>query len=293
MMTCEQTQKEMPAYLAGGLHERTKASMEDHLEHCARCAAELGQLRGVWQVLDQWHEEASPAFLGASLSEQAHSAAQEARKQSFVAELKRLGSILEPLVPFGMGLATAIASGVILSSRLNLENVSHLALTTAGALWTALYGVVFYLFMLGTKKGIASWKFMAQASLVAVGIFFLLTAISPLPSSLRFCSNYRLTQPFIERLSVAGSFFVFGGLYAMIPMGIASYLSATRRAPGPLLRGSMAGGVFVLLLAPSIFLQCAPFALGTLVGWFGGALVGSVIGGSIGYWVRFRLAKGT
>ncbi len=76
----------------------------------------------------------------------------------------------------------------------------------------------------------------------------------------------------------------------MIPMGVASYLSASRRGNSPILRGSLAGGVFVMLLAPSIFLQCAPFALGVLLGWFGGALVGSVIGGAIGYWVRYKLA---
>ncbi len=52
----------------------------------------------------------------------------------------------------------------------------------------------------------------------------------------------------------------------------------------------MAGAMFAMLLAPSIYLQCAPFALGVLLVWFGGALVGSVLGGLIGYWVRYRLA---
>lgn len=291
-MTCEQAQTELVVYLAGNLRAQTQVELDEHLAGCAACAAELAQLQGAWRRLGLWQDQAMPAHLAPRISERArHALQEEARGWGLLGERKRLTSFLEPLAPFGMGLATAIISAVILSSRLNLEHVPHLALTTAGALWTALYGLVFYLFMLGTKKGLASWKFMAQASLVAVGIFLLLTAISPLPSSMRFCSNFRLTQPFIERLSVAGSFFVFGGLYAMIPMGIAAYLTASRRSNGALLRGSLAGAMFVLLLAPSIFLQCAPFALGTLVGWFGGALVGSIVGGSIGYWMRFRLAR--
>jgi hypothetical protein len=293
-MTCEEFQLEAVALLAGQLSSEKKKIVEEHLESCAACAEEVKQLRSSWDALDVWQEQPLPAHIAAGLSKKARLAVEEAsEKPRLLQELKRLAGSLEPLAPFGMGLVTAIASAIILSSRLSLEHVPHLALTTTGALWTALYGLVFYLFMLGTKKGIASWRYMAQASLVAVGIFLLLTIVSPLPSSVRFCSNFRLTQPFIERLSVGGSFFFFGALYALIPMGIASYLTASRRVNGVLLRGSMAGGMFVLLVAPSIFLQCAPFALGTLVGWFGGALVGSVIGGSLGYWMRFRLARGS
>ena len=227
-----------------------------------------------------------------SVLEEARRTEQEgSRRRGFLNGVKDLTGILQPLAPFAMGLATAIVSAVILSARLNLDQVPHFALTTAGALWTALYGLVFYLFHVGTKRGMASWRFMAQASLVAVGIFLALTAISPLPSSVTFCSNFRLTQPLIERLSIGGSFFLFGGLYALIPMGIASYLAGGERRDVTPLQGSLAGAVFVLLLAPSIFLHCAPLALGTLVGWFGGALVGSMIGGSIGSWARYRLAR--
>jgi len=79
-------------------------------------------------------------------------------------------------------------------------------------------------------------------------------------------------------------------LYALLPMSIAAYFSGSRSGNHPLAKGSLAGVMFVALLAPSIYLQCAPFALGVLLVWFGGALLGSVLGGVVGYWVRYRFA---
>jgi hypothetical protein len=290
MTTCQQFQQELVALLAENLSPEQKSQMEGHAQTCSACAAELEELRGVWNSMEIWQEQPLPNSLATSIVEQAHAAGQT--PVVAMAVRKRWNERFLPIAPFGMGLVTAIATAAILSLRTNLDLIHPLGLTVAGALWTVLYGVVFYLFAIGQRQDETSWKFLGQASLVAVGIFLLLTFISPVPSSVRFCSNYALTQPFVEKLSIGGRYFLFGSFYAMIPMAIASYLSASSalRRNSPILRGSLAGGMFVMLLAPSIFLQCAPFALGVLLGWFGGALVGSIVGGAIGYWVRCKLA---
>lgn len=288
MTTCQQFQQELVALLAENLSPEQKSQIERHTQTCSACAVELDELRNAWQSLDIWQEQPLPNALATSIVEQAHAAVQTPVVATAVR--KRWNERFLPIAPFGMGLVTAIATAAILSLRVNLDLIHPLGLTVAGALWTGLYGLVFYLFSIGRRQEETSWKFLGQASLVAVGIFLLLTFLSPVPSSVRFCSNYALTQPFVERLSIGGTYGLFGFFYAMVPMAIASYFSAKRCGNSPILRGSLAGGVFVLLLAPSIFLQCAPFALGVLIGWFGGALAGSVVGGAIGYWVRYKLA---
>ncbi|RME02019.1 MAG: hypothetical protein D6814_00415 [Calditrichaeota bacterium] len=108
---------------------------------------------------------------------------------------------------------------------------------------------------------------------------------------MQFCSAYSLTQPLIDRLTIAGRYFLFGGAYAMVPMIIGGIFSVKNgRLRRPLVRGTIAGSAFAILLIPSIFLHCAPFALGVLLGWFGGAFVGSLIGGAVGYWIKYKLA---
>lgn len=290
MTTCQEVQPALVALLTENLSSQQKSQMERHFQTCSACAGELAELQKVWRSLEIWQEQPLPNSLATLIRQEARSKAKVGvhSKWQLVTPLWQLAT-RHPVRPFGIGLVTAIVSAAILSLRVNFDLIPPVGLMVAGALWTGLYGLMFYLFSIGQQQE-PSWKFLAQTSLVAVGIFLLLTVISPVPSSVRFCSNYALTQPFVERLSIGGAYSLFGFFYAMVPMAIASYFSASRHGNSPILRGSLAGGMFVLLLAPSIFLQCAPFALGVLIGWFGGALVGSVVGGAIGYWVRYKLA---
>lgn len=286
-MTCLKIQQELAAYLIGESSPAQKAEIAHHLAGCGDCSTEFEQMRASWQALDHWQEQPLPAGLALSISAQARAAAANASIEP--AAQKASPWWQQSFVPLSLGLAAAIVSAAIIASRSSIELIHPLGLIAAGAVWVVLYGLVFSLFSIGRRSGQASWQFLAQAALVAGGMFLLLTYVSPVPSSITFCSKYYLTQPFLERLSIGGSYFLFGGLYALIPMGLAAFFSVNRREKNPLLHGSLAGGMFAIMLAPSIFMQCAPFVLGVLLGWFGGALVGSVVGGAIGYWIRYKL----
>ncbi len=290
-MTCQDIEKNMMSFLGDELSGAERKAFQLHLSQCDRCAKTVNELDAVWLLLSVVDDQPVPDALQAKILQNAREA-ELAADESLVSNLR--GSLQKPLkamTPIFMGLLTTTLFAIILSFRIDLESIPPLGLTVAGALWTGLFALVFYLFSIGNKQEEPSWKFLAQASLIAVGIFLLMTFVTPLPHSVRFCSQYQLTQPLMERLSIGGTYFLFGSLYALIPMSIAAYLTASGRGKNPLLRGSLAGGMFMLLLIPGIFLQCAPFALGVVLGWFGGALVGSVIGGVIGYWIRYRLAN--
>lgn len=289
-MTCHEIQIDLLTYFAGELSKEQKQDIKSHLSQCPTCAQEVRELGLVWKSLDAWEDQSVPENIEERILSIAREAVVTAKESFWVNSWTSLKEILKPMAPIGMGLVAAMISAGVLSSKMNLSLIHPLGLTAVGALWTGLYAIIFYfLFVLG-KREISSWRTFAQASLVAVGIFLVFTLISPLPSSVHFCRYYSVTQPLIERLSTGGSFFLFGGLYALIPMGIAAYFSGSKSGRHPLAKGSMAGVMFVALLAPSIYLQCAPFALGVLLVWFGGALLGSVLGGTLGYWIRYRFA---
>lgn len=290
-MTCREMQQDMMAYVVNELSRERRHAFEAHLARCASCAQTLAEIAAVWETLEVSTEDPVPEKTERVILGYARDSLRMTDEAPLVSFRTTLAVIKKSLAPVFMGLLTTTVFAVILWIRTDLDLIHPLGLTVAGALWTGLFALVFYLFYLGSRQKTPSWRFLAQASLTAIGIFLLLTFINPLPSSVRFCSNYRLTQPLIERLSIGGAYFLFGSLYALIPMGIAAYLSAGRQKNNPLLRGSLAGGMFMLLLTPGIFLQCAPFALGVVLGWFGGALVGSVLGGAIGYWIRYRVAR--
>ena len=289
-MKCENVQKHFMSYLSEEASEEEKLSFEAHVPECPSCANELQELRLVWNSLEAWEDQSVPKNLENKILSTARKAVAAVQENDWASSWASFGRLLKPMVPLALGLVAAVLSAGILSARMNLSTIHPLGLTAVGALWTGIYGIIFYILFFAVKSEAKSWRDFAQASITAVGIFLVFTLISPVPSSINFCRYYAITQPVIERLSLGGSFFLFGALYALIPMSIAAYFSASRSGNHPLAKGSMAGVMFVALLAPSIYLQCAPFALGVLLVWFGGALLGSVLGGVLGYWVRYRFA---
>jgi len=290
-MKCQDVQKHFMSYLTEEALDEEKLAFEAHITECSSCSSELEELRLVWNALEAWENQSVPNYLEEKILSTARKAVVTAEENLSAASswvsFKRL---LKPMAPIAMGLVAALLSAGILSAKMNLSTIHPLGLTAVGALWTGIYGIIFYILFFAGKSEAKSWRGFAQASITAVGIFLVFTLISPVPSSIYFCRYYAITQPVIERLSLGGSFFLFGALYALLPMSIAAYFSASRSGNHPLAKGSIAGVMFVALLAPSIYLQCAPFALGVLLVWFGGALIGSVLGGAIGYWVRYRFS---
>jgi len=290
MTTCKGTKQNLISYLSGELSPTLEMTLEEHLSGCKKCRRELQDIRHLWEEMDIWNNQPVPPAVASSIIAMGKGMVDiPSPKDS--SELKgELKGLLKPLAPLFLGLLAALISSGIVSTHINLSLLHPLELTGVGALWTLLYSFIFYILLYGGKgKEFTSWRSFAQASLVAIGIFLLFTLVVPLPHSVHFCRYYSVTQPLFERLSVGGSFFLFGVLYALIPMGIAAYLSGGTPGGHPLARGSLAGILFVLLVAPGIYLQCAPFTLGVLIIWFGGAVIGSLVGGVVGYMVRYRL----
>jgi len=290
-MTCQDAQSTIMSYLAGEISKKQEMALKSHITQCAACASELQRFRQVWNALDTWEDRVVPDNVQTRILTIAKEADMATREQPQISRWREFQTMMKPLAPVGLGLLAAVLSAGILSSKMNLYTVHPLTLTAVGALWTGIYTLIFYILFSGKTQEAGSWRAFAQTSIIALGLFLGFTLISPVPDSVHFCRYYAITQPILERLSIGGSFFLFGALYALIPMSFAAYFSGSHSGNHPWVKGSLAGVMFVALMAPSIYLQCAPFALGVLLVWFGGALVGSILGGVVGYWFRYRFAR--
>jgi len=288
MTACEKFQEELLALLS---EEPQKAQLENHPQSCANCAAEMSAMRAVWKTLDVWQEQTVPAPLAVAIREQARLHQPVTSEESLIVRLRQL-FMQNPIRALGLGLLTAIIATIMLSLRIDFSLIHPVGLMITGALWTALFGLVYYMLTFERDTGGFSWKLPAQVALIAIGLFIAFTCLNPMPCSVQYCSTNGPAQTVCSNLSPATAYCIFGGFYAMLPMTIASYFSAKKHARRNQIfrRGSLAALMFVLLLAPSIYLQCTPFAFGLLIGWLSGALVGAVIGGTVGYWVRYKLA---
>lgn len=291
MTACEKLQAELPALLANEPAAERQAHLASHAQNCASCAAEMSELRAVWKTLDGWQEQTLPAALALSIRERARLPRPATSEENLVVRLRQLFAP-NPIRALGLGLLTAVIATIMLSLRIDFSLIHPLGLTIAGALWTALLGLVYYMLTVERDESGLPWKLPAQAALIAIGLFIAFTCLNPMPCSVQYCSAKGPAQTFCSNLSPATAYCIFGGFYAMLPMTIASFFSAKKHARGNKIfrRGSLAALMFVLLLAPSVYLQCTPFAFGLLIGWLSGALVGAVIGGTVGYWVRYKFA---
>jgi len=291
MTACENFQEDLPALLSDEPAAEQKAQLENHAQSCANCAAAMSEMRAVWKTLDVWHEQTIPAAVALSIREQALLQQSVASEESLVVRLRQL-FVQNPIRALGLGLLTAIIATIMLALRVDFSLIHPLGLTITGALWTALFGLVYCMLTAERDQGGLSWKLPAQVALIAMGLFIAFTCLNPMPCSVQYCSTNGPAQTFCSKLSPETSYCIFGGFYAMLPMTIASYFSAKKHARRNQIfrRGSLAAVMFVFLLAPSVYLQCTPFAFGLLIGWLSGALVGAVIGGAVGYWVRYKLA---
>lgn len=291
MTACEKFQDELLIFLSSAPTAAPNAQLESHAQNCANCAAALNEIRAVWRTLEVWPEQPLPAHVVLSIHEQARDPQATANEIPVISRFQQL-FVQTPVRAFGLGLLTAIVATIMLSLRIDFSLIHPLGLMITGALWTTLFGLVYYMLTAERDQGGLSWKLPAQVALLASGLFITFTCLNPMPCSVQYCSTRGPAQAFWASLSPETAYCIFGGFYAMLPMTIASFFSAKKHARwNQIFRGgSLAAIMFVFLLAPSIYLQCTPFALGLLLGWFSGALAGAVVGGTVGYWVRYKLA---
>lgn len=280
-MTCDACQLALMDELDSG--RPATGAVAGHLEECADCREAWLEAKAGYVAFAPLPRMAAPAAAVERVRTIVHQDLGAARP----APTRRLAIPTEAVLATGFGMAAALASTLILGTRINLEAHSPVAIATGAILWTGAFIAAFWLIL---RKGpeAKTTRELALCGVAAMVVFMGIDQFLPLTRVVHYCQADSWARDALGSVGVKGLFFGLGSGYAMLPMFLLSLATGRRYRSGPLRGALLAGGLFFFLLAPAIFLQCRSFTLGALASWLAGSVLGALAGSAAGYWLNRR-----
>jgi len=275
-MNCTDVRAELVDLLYGELEEHERTGASAHLERCADCRPAWVELRSVAAALDRWVVPAPRGIADRVL-------ARLAIREAAAARAHGAGPALPHLL--GFLLAGAAAAGVsvllIAGAPVPHEGLSIPKVGLAAAVWAALYGGAGFL----TQHG--RYRRLAAAAAVAAGLSVLAAPVLSMPAVIEACRRW--LEAAEGSVVLNGLIVLAGALYAAAPVWFSGAIVA-RPHPGGIMPDALRlAGVYGVLLAPSVYLQCHAVALSLVAPWVGGVLLGALLGSAGGVAVASRL----
>lgn len=272
-MDCQTIREHLIEYLYHELDPEVWLEVEQHLRTCMACQAELATLQQVTTTLDQWQVPAPPTgFVQRTLAR----LGAEAADPSLLGK-RDGGPPAIPLLALALGgLAAGVSLG--LTAPLAPEPEPPFILAALGILWAVLYGGLFVV-------ALGHWtplQELARVALLAGGLAIVLTPVLSIPDVVEACSAWASVAKGSLALNVL--LFIVGGLYSAVPLLIGHLVTGC--APGSRRsQGLVSGLLYLALVAPAFYLQCAALVMGTGITWLAGTIVGVLAGGPVGLWL--------
>jgi hypothetical protein len=277
-MNCGQAQELLIDLLYEELDATHRAPVAAHVETCPTCQLRWRQVRGVAAAADRW--SAPPVTRG--IAERALvrlAAEQHTAWRSMMSPAAVVGRVL-------LGAGAALLSLLLVAGLASRERTTVGAGALAAA-WTVLYAGLLIASQHPSIRG------LARAALAAAGVALLLVPAMAIPAVVEAC----------ERLVQAA--------HGSAPMALVLMIVAAGYTAGPLVLGAVAArresrhewvvdglklsGLYALLVAPAVALQCVALPLETTALWMTGALAGAAAAGPVGLrlggWLRHAAAK--
>lgn len=278
-MNCYDVQQALIDALYGDLPGSVRREVEAHRTMCAACAEAWAALHAMQHALGQWHDVSPPVDLRARVL--AHVAAQRAAVPS-VAWWRR--GLVSTGLSVGAGLAMMIATVLLLSRFLALEDIAPRALLLCGALWGGAYIGLCRLALseaAGTpRRWVPGGLLLTRAAgmaLLAVGVATLLLTLG-LALPVAAVLERLFPSPWLP--------FLGGGTVALLALGVSSWGLGRMPDTRPLLPALLAACFFVLAVAPGLLMFCVPFTLGVYAGLLLAVGLGAGAGGALGVLLR-------
>lgn len=278
-MDCQAVREQLIDYLYNELTPEAWVCIEQHLLQCERCEEELAALQQLSGALDQWQVPTPSVWVVERTL---------ARLQPEVVEASLAGEHISsfsavPLLALALGGLAALAS-LGLTAHLHVRQGSALALAALGILWAVLYGGMF----LAALSRTVGLKDLARVALLAGGFAILWTPVLSIPDVVEACQAWLG----VAKGSVALNALLFfvGGLYTAAPLLVSHVVTGYQSRDTPARQSLASGLMYLLLIAPVFYLQCAALALGVGATWMGGAIVGVLAAGPAGMWLAGQKA---
>jgi hypothetical protein len=266
-VTCADVRAGLVDLLYAELDEENRAGVTAHLEGCPECWTAWLDLRSVASALDRWTVPAPRGITERVLAVLAIREAGAARAHSPTLAVPHLLAFL---------LVGAAAAGVslLLSGGAPLRDETSLKVALAGVLWTALYAIAGFLVQHG------KYRRLTLAALIATGLSVLVAPVLSMPAVIEACRRW--LEAAQGSVALNGAILLAGTLYAATPVFLSSAIVTGARPRGAAADVVRLAGIYGLLLAPSVYLQCHALALSLTAPWIAGVLLGSLLGSTGG-----------
>jgi hypothetical protein len=272
--------REIEAALVDLLYEELAASEQSrllaHIEGCRECRERWSELRTLAAAADRW-EGPSPSR-GICERALARVATERAR------EVARRGAELSSarvLRHVGLGAAAALVSLLLVAGTVGRE-AAPVTIGVLGVVWTVLYAGVLL------TKDHPRLRPVAGPALAGAGIALILTPPLSIPSVVEACERWIRAAP--ESGVFAMVLVLFAAGYTAGPLMIGALALGRPRPESRIVEEATLSGVYALLIAPAVYVECAGLPLDVTALWMAGAILGAALGGPAGLragrWLR-------
>ncbi len=273
-MSCQEVQALLIDDLYGELPPEVSLRIQTHLTGCEACRRTLSAFQALSSALDQWETPAVPSGLAERTMARLVQEAEVAPQTSL------WSAVRDPFLSLLFGGAAAALALLLTAGAMPKVPEIPLTLGFLGVLWSVLFGAAF----LGVLSGRGPIRPPAGVALLAAGFALLSTPLLSIPEIVEFCQAW--TRGAHGSLPFDFLLFAAGVLYTAFPVFLAGLLLGRQVEGQPFPTGLRGSLLYLLLVAPAMYLQCASLSLGIMAPWIGGALSGALTGGLAGLWIR-------
>lgn len=268
MISCKQIEERIPELVMDTLDEAEKRQVERHLAACGHCQTALQEAKVLHSNMLALSEETVPTRLREETLSRVHAAFQQE------AQAVRGLSLGRVLGAVGAGMGEVLLFLAILWDRVDLTPLPSLHLLVVVALWSGLL-IAACCWVLGRYRlRRLDLGFPALFGILTSGIAVLGLLFCPQETFFALWERSPLSQTLASSLGAGASYALFGLLYALPTALLVSAAIRSRPTDNLIGKSSMATGLALLLWLPAAYLQCADLAVGLLLAWAGGVLVG-------------------
>ncbi|RMD93757.1 MAG: hypothetical protein D6813_03495 [Calditrichaeota bacterium] len=279
MNVCREFREHIFEILSGEFSGEKQPGYLNHWTQCPLCQEELKIARKVWNALNHYHEVEVPKWLREKTVTRVYDEAQkeEAQAAQLVLRWGRL-SFGKVLGAIASGVSLSLVFILMLGQKVKTQPLSSEQLLVLGTLWSG-FLIAGFCLLLG-KFQIKNFKLSAISSFAIVATFFVMLGTYLCPDKTVY-GWWKLTyfgSRIYDKVGEVGSCFIFGIFY-VLPIAFLISPVIKDKFKGALLNNSLlTATVYVLLLIPAIYIQCAYLGKGIMMSWIMGSFVGALSG---------------
>lgn len=277
-MNCGEARDLLVDLLYEELDADNRASVAAHLEACPDCRLDWRRLQALATAADRWSAPPAPRGIAERALIRVH-----AEERGAPAPVSLPTVLVWRLLAGG---AAALVSLMLVAGITNRAATS-VRLALIGVVWTILYSGVL---LAGSHPRLRG---LARAAVAAAGVALVLAPLMTIPRVVEVCASWMRSGQHSAPLALV--LIVVAAGYTAAPLLVGVLAARREQQRGWLVDGLKLSGLYALLIAPAVYLECVALPLEVTALWMTGALLGTAAGGPIGLrvgeWLRSAALK--